>query len=543
MLNRLKVGQKILAAESLVAIVLCVLLAISYNSSRELKSSLDEVKDKGVPNALIAKDMQMQVVQIQQWLTDISATRGQDGLDDGFREAEKAHKIFLNDLEKIRASYVAEKDSAGIKQADLLKQQMEVWYATGQKMANAYIDKGAPGGNQIMGEFDTVSTKLQQTLEPIIDSQIGEATKGIEDAVSEANKVLIVTVTGVGLVLAILLATWLLLVNSIGAPLSRMSALIAQMVSDKNFSVQLDVIGQDEIASVSKSFNDLTASLRIILREIEQGVRKLDETTTALVESVERSAGSSLETNDSTSAMASAVEQLSTSLDRIHENTHIALEVVREARQYSKDGGKTIIEAVDDIHKISAAMQDVSEVITTLGEQTSHISNIVQVIKEVADQTNLLALNAAIEAARAGEQGRGFAVVADEVRKLAERTTAATGEIANTILAIQQSSESAVEKMHHALDEANIGAELATKAGQAITAIDNSTDKVAGVFQEISSGIAEESVAGQLIAQKVEQVARASDENSLAVKRTAAAAKDLEALAHSMRQNTSQFKV
>lgn len=97
--------------------------------------------------------------------------------------------------------------------------------------------------------------------------------------------------------------------------------------------------------------------------------------------------------------------------------------------------------------------------------------------------------------------------------------------------------------MHHALDEANIGAELATKAGQAITAIDNSTDKVAGVFQEISSGIAEESVAGQLIAQKVEQVARASDENSLAVKRTAAAAKDLEALAHSMRQNTSQFKV
>lgn len=227
--------------------------------------------------------------------------------------------------------------------------------------------------------------------------------------------------------------------------------------------------------------------MRIILREIEQGVRKLDETTTALVESVERSAGSSLETNDSTSAMASAVEQLSTSLDRIHENTHIALEVVRDARQYSKDGGKTIIEAVDDIHKISAAMQDVSEVITTLGEQTSHISNIVQVIKEVADQTNLLALNAAIEAARAGEQGRGFAIVADEVRKLAERTTAATGEIANTILAIQQSSESAVEKMHHALDEANIGAELATKAGQAITAIDNSTDKVAGVFQEISA--------------------------------------------------------
>jgi methyl-accepting chemotaxis protein len=185
----------------------------------------------------------------------------------------------------------------------------------------------------------------------------------------------------------------------------------------------------------------------------------------------------------------------------------------------------------------------VADVITTLGEQTTRISTIVNVIREVADQTNLLALNAAIEAARAGEQGRGFAVVADEVRKLAERTAAATGEIATMIAAIQGSAQTAVGRMSEAVKEANVGAQLAGDAGNSINAIRDGATRVAAAFQDIANAIAEQSSAGQLIAQQVEQVARASDENSDAVSHTADAAHTLETLSHEMRRRIDQFKV
>jgi methyl-accepting chemotaxis protein len=500
MLNKLKVGQKILAIVMLVATVLAALLLISYFSFLELRRGLEEVKSEGLPNALVAKDMQMQVVQIQQWLTDISATRGQDGLDDGFKEADKAHQAFLAGLARIRASYVDEKDSIGIAQADRLKEHMAVWYVTGKKMAQAYIEGGAPAGNQLMGEFDKVSTQLQEALEPVIATQVEEASRELDLAVQEAGKVQMMTLAGIVIAVVVLTLGGQYLARGVAGPLNRMSALMADLVARKDFSVRLEANGEDEIAHASRSFNQLVAMLRTMLQELNQDVHRLDD-------------------------------------------TRAAQDVVGASSQHSEEGGRVIGAAVDDMQKITTAVQQVSDVIGTLGEQTERISNIVNVIREVADQTNLLALNAAIEAARAGEQGRGFAVVADEVRKLAERTAAATGEIATMIAAIQDSAHIAVGRMGEAVKEANAGAHLAQDAGQSIRAIRDGANRVATAFQDIAHSITEQSAAGQLIAQQVEQVARASDENSGAVGHTAEAAHTLEALSHDMRQRIDQFKV
>ncbi|MDP1634473.1 MAG: HAMP domain-containing methyl-accepting chemotaxis protein, partial [Gallionellaceae bacterium] len=335
----------------------------------------------------------------------------------------------------------------------------------------------------------------------------------------------------------------LFLSKGVVGPLNRMSALMSELVTHKDFSVQLEAKGGDEIAGAARSFNQLVATLRTMLQELNEDVHRLDDTAGALASAVNLSSSSSASTSQSASAMAAAVEQMSVSLDQMRDNTNSARKVVDVSTHHSEEGGRVIVAAVADMQKIATAVQQVSDAIGALGEQTTRISSIVNVIREVADQTNLLALNAAIEAARAGEQGRGFAVVADEVRKLAERTAQATSEIATMISAIQSSAHAAVDSMGEAVKQADAGTRLAGDAGNSIESIRTGASKVASAFQDITNAIAEQSSAGQMISQQVEQVAQAAEENSSAVNHTADAARTLETLARDMRLRIDQFKV
>ena len=542
MFANLRVGQKILFIIASVSIGLGALLLVSYQFFLGLTAELNSVKAEAMPNAILAKDMQMQVVQIQQWLTDISATRGLDGLADGFKEAEKAHQKFLDDLAKIRASYVAEGDQAGIGHADQTKAGMVTWYETGKRMAQAYIDGGPPAGNAIMGEFDRVSAQLQQAMTPVIDGQIREAEEKIDTATARAGSVQLVTLAGIVLAMVTLALGGGMLARSVAVPLNRISEMMSTMVSDKNFSVQMKVTGGGEIAQVTRSFNQLAAMLRDLLKELGQDIQQLDGRAAELASAIGSSSNSSSLTSESTGAIAAAIEQMSVSLDQMRDSTQSAMRIVESSRTQSEEGSQIISAAVEDMRNIAEAVNRTAQVITDLSSQSQGISSVVVVIRDVADQTNLLALNAAIEAARAGELGRGFAVVADEVRKLAERTSKATTEIAGMIADMQSSTERAAEQMGDAVQKADNGTRRAHQAGQSIAAIRSHAAEVAASFESLSCAISEQSSAGQSIAQQVEQVARATDENSVAVGHTGEVATALEGLSNAMRRRVEQFR-
>jgi methyl-accepting chemotaxis protein len=227
----------------------------------------------------------------------------------------------------------------------------------------------------------------------------------------------------------------------------------------------------------------------------------------------------------------------------VSESAQLAQSLSTNTGALSDQGGEIIHHAAGDMQEISNTVTETSSAIENLSKQSSKISSVVQVIKDLADQTNLLALNAAIEAARAGEQGRGFAVVADEVRKLAESTTRSTEEIRSVIGSIQSTINSTVISMGNTVSQVNAGVVLANQAGDSINKIKDSTAQVINVINDISNALVEQSSASNDIATNVELVAQMSETNRSSIHETARASDRLKELAENMRSSVAQFRI
>jgi len=344
-----------------------------------------------------------------------------------------------------------------------------------------------------------------------------------------------------GLALGLFLA-WTI-IRSIAVPLKQMQNTIAEVEINGDFTQRIAIDSHDEVGQTAKSFNNLIATFQTVLRQILGHVDQVSDSARMLSSAASQVASSSANQSEAASAMAATVEQVTVSINHVSESAREALDISCQSGELSSQGGAIIHDAATEMMKIADSVRQTSGTIEALGQQSNEISSVVQVIKDVADQTNLLALNAAIEAARAGEQGRGFAVVADEVRKLAERTTNATGEITQMIDAIQSSSRSAVDCMGTAVNQVGNGVTLAQKAGDAINQIKGGANQVINMVNDISSALVEQSSASNDIAAHVEKVAQISEENSAAAGETAGAAKHLEQLADTMRSEVSRFKM
>jgi methyl-accepting chemotaxis protein len=246
---------------------------------------------------------------------------------------------------------------------------------------------------------------------------------------------------------------------------------------------------------------------------------------------------------DQTAQVATAMQEMSSTVLQVSENSGKAAEASRKAAETARQGGIIVDETLRKMRAIADSVSSTAKKVEELGKSSDQIGRIIGVIDDIADQTNLLALNAAIEAARAGEQGRGFAVVADEVRKLAERTTTATKEIAQMIQTVQSETKMAVTAMEEGTQQVEEGVKTTTQAGEALKEIISMSENVGEVITHIATAVTEQSSATEEINNNMEQISKLVKESADGAQQSARACQDLSGLAMDLQKVVGNFKL
>lgn len=405
----------------------------------------------------------------------------------------------------------------------------------GQQSFEALIERVATGSSKV---------KVDAMRRLISDIQGEErALLAQRTASMNAAKFLSLTILLAGGVIATLLAMSVAFVmsRSIAGRLQQVVE-VARSIAQGRLDSRIQQGGRDEIGVLLDAFATMQERLSEMIGQIRVGAGQLVEAAQNISSASTQLSVSTQEQSQAASSMAATVEELTVSINHVADNANEAHALSSDSGRQSAEGGAVIQETLASMQSIADTVQGAAAQIAELGQQSDQISSIVNVIKEIADQTNLLALNAAIEAARAGEQGRGFAVVADEVRLLAQRTANSTQEITEMIKKIQVGTRNAVSNMEVGVQQVSGGLEQASQAGDAIVAIRQASGRVVDVVDQISLALREQTVASQDVARNVERIAQMSVHNSEAVAETSRTAQGLQQLALTLEKQVASFR-
>jgi methyl-accepting chemotaxis protein len=346
-----------------------------------------------------------------------------------------------------------------------------------------------------------------------------------------------VAMFSVGLVLMI----WLLR-HFISRPINRLSETMAQVERDSNLGLRLPVESGDEIGRASASFNTMQDRVAELINQLRGATRNLTGVADDLVNVTNATQGGVDRQLADTEALASTLRQLADSVQNVTADIRQADQAARQANDQAKEGALTASTALGAISTMAQLLQGAVDVIRRLDNDSRDIGQVINLIREIAEQTNLLALNAAIEAARAGEQGRGFAVVADEVRNLAQRTQAATSDIESIIIKVQTRAQEAVDAIGRAEEQTRTSEASVEDSASALGTIAGSVEVITRMTGQITTRSDEQSAAAESISRTVGAIGGVAHETSEQGHRTQAASRDLAELAMDLDRLVARFK-
>ncbi|MBB1381698.1 methyl-accepting chemotaxis protein [Shewanella sp. SR41-2] len=345
------------------------------------------------------------------------------------------------------------------------------------------------------------------------------------------------------LIAAVLCIFTYLIIRSIIKPVQDITDVISSIEKSKDLSMRCDESGNDELSKIAYHFNQMVITFQELIQQVDESVTAMNESCQELSRNAMTASEGVLRQLNETDMVATAVTEMGATIDEIAKNTELAAGKASQTHENAQSGQQGVELTVQKITLLAKQLADSASVVTELERDSVTIGSVLDVIRGIADQTNLLALNAAIEAARAGEQGRGFAVVADEVRTLALRTQTSTQEISSIISTLQSRTHSIVELMQESQQQGRESAEQAAIAGEVLRTITNDVTNIMDMSTQIAAAIEEQSMVAAEVGKNVVVIRDIADESSQAAEENAAASEDVRIRAKALHEAVSQFRV
>ncbi len=535
-LARMSIAQKLFLIPIIGTLSFGVYIAISISSAYQNVDTLNEARLIHTPALLKSKDALNSMQNVKDTLSSAVTTGDEDAL-------EKANELFDNTIKTLdRIIGLGKNVESDIKlvKADFVN-YYEIAYGVSKSMVNNTADF-----TKIQDSLMTMNNLFDSSFEKLSEfSRQREVSfnQAIETANASAkNLITLGIVIGIATTI-ILFATALPIVNNLKKSIGNLVVSLRDIAQeDGDLTIRLESNNKDEVGDLVYWFNQFVAKLQGVVGDIGHSSQPLSDIADNLNQVSQIATDTIYSQRTAASSAKHAVDDMTHSVNSVAEHAREAAQAAHQASDAAKQGELVVGHTVGSIQSLASRVDETAVVIKKLEEDSNKVGVVLDVIKGIAEQTNLLALNAAIEAARAGEQGRGFAVVADEVRTLASRTQKSTEEIQTTIEQLQSAAHSAVEAMAKGTEQAIVSVDEANKAGASLQEINQTISKITGMNAQIAEATSEQQKVAQLITQNVDEIDSKTEATTSSSDRLSEVSSELKQLSSDFNRIMKQFK-
>ncbi len=539
-MKNLKIGMRLGIGFAVISLFLLIIGAYSIVKLNQLDTEITKLVEDKYPKAVMLNDIRNQINIVARAVRNMIILDDKEETKRSMKMIADAREAVNKDLEKLGKVVRSDTGKAALKELT----DARAAYLTDQKTVISHLEAGERDKAR-----DVIAASLRKTQASYLDAinkMLEHQNKEVEKVGAEADRnvmqarTIVIALLLVSIILAVVFS--ILIVRSITRPIEPMVA-AAKRIAEGDLNVAIEHRSNDEIGQLSDSLRIMAENLKRMISQVSSTSTQIAAASSQLHSTAEQIATGAEEVAAQAATVATASEEMSATSGDIAQNCQLAAEGAQLAAQTASDGATVVEKTVTVMGQIAEKVMESAKTVESLGARSDQIGAIIGTIEDIADQTNLLALNAAIEAARAGEQGRGFAVVADEVRALAERTTRATKEIGEMIKAIQRETKGAVAAMEQGVQQVENGTMEAAKSGEALQNILEQVNNVAMQVHQIATAAEEQTATTSEISSNMIQITDVVQQTSHGAQESATAAAQLNSNAEELQHLVRQFKL